>query len=90
MRYFRYHWDDDTIGHLAANGVTQEEFVEIVETPEIEHSDADHSERLVAYGPTSSGKYLACVYTLLDVDDYVYPITAFNSSPKRAKRRWLR
>jgi hypothetical protein len=87
MRYLRYHWDEHTIAHLAANGVEPEEFVEIVEEPEIEHRDTDHAERLVGYGRTSTGKYLACVYTLLDVDDYVYPVTAMKSSPKRAKRR---
>jgi hypothetical protein len=32
--------------------------------------------RPVAFGYTSTGKYLACVFEMLD-DDTVYPVTAY-------------
>lgn len=86
MRYLFYHWDDETTAHLAVNDVSPDDFEEVVESPDEEHMDDAHPHRLVAYGPTSSGKYIACVYTLLDPDT-VYPITAFKCSLKRARRR---
>lgn len=41
-----------------------------------DHTDvSDTSGKLIAFGPTSTGKYLACVYE--EFEDWIYPITAF-------------
>jgi uncharacterized DUF497 family protein len=60
---------------LAEHGVTPEEFAEVVCNPDrVETSQS--SGRPIAFGPTSTGKYLACVYEQFD-ETTVYPITAY-------------
>lgn len=57
--------------------MTPEEFAEVVSNPdrvEMSHS----SGRPIAFGPTSTGKYLVCVYELFD-EFTVYAITAFEA-----------
>jgi hypothetical protein len=57
--------------------VTIAKFAEVVCDPErVELSRT--SGRPVAFGYTSTNKYLACVFELLD-DDTVYAITAFEA-----------
>jgi hypothetical protein len=62
---------------LAEHGVTPEEFAEVVCNPDrVEVSGS--SGRPIAFGPTSTGKYLACVYELFD-EFTVYAITAYEA-----------
>ena len=68
-------WNDEIIGHIAERGVTQDEYEEIVCNPD-DVDISQSSDRFVACGETSSGKYLACIYEFLD-DDTVLPITAY-------------
>ena len=61
--------------HLAEHGVTPEEFEEVVGNPDWVQTSRTTG-RPMAFGETSLGKYLACVYELLD-DVTVLPITAY-------------
>lgn len=75
MPFYLFLWNDHIEEHLAQHGVSPNEFEEVVSDPD----DVDQSRssgRRIAFGGTSTGKYLACVYELLD-DATVLPVTAF-------------
>ncbi len=75
MPYYFFFWQDENTEHVAEHGVTPEEFEEVACDPDfVEQSRS--STRLIAFGATSTGKYLACVYELLD-ESTIYPVTAF-------------
>lgn len=75
MPYFEFIWDGENEEHLEEHGVTLAEFVEIVTRPErLETSRS--SGRCIAFGRTSTGKLLACVYEQFD-EIQVYPVTAY-------------
>ena len=75
MPYFEFIWDGENDEHLEEHGVAIEEFVEVVTNPErLEASRS--SGRCIAFGSTSTGKYLACVYEQFD-ELHVYPVTAY-------------
>ena len=77
MPWYEFIWDGENEQHLAEHGVTLEEFVEVVSNPDrVEISRS--SGRPIAFGPTSTGKYLACVYEMFD-EFTVYAITAFEA-----------
>ncbi len=67
MTWFLCLWDPETEEHLRLHGVTPAEFEEVV---------SPTSARPIAFGYTSTGKYLACVYELVDHDS-ILPVTAF-------------
>lgn len=75
MPYYFFLWQDDNTDHVGQHGVTPEEFEEVVCQPDFVEPSRS-SDRLIAFGITSTGKYLACVYEMLD-SDTVYPVTAF-------------
>lgn len=75
MPFYVFVWDDENEEHLAEHGVTPEEFAEVVCNPDRTET-SNTSGRPIAFGPTSTGKYLACVYEQLD-ETTVYAITAF-------------
>ena len=75
MPFYLFIWNDQLEEHLAGHGVTPSEFEEVVCNPD----EVDRSRSLgrpIAFGGTSSGKYLACVYELLD-QTTVLPVTAY-------------
>lgn len=75
MPFFLFVWDGENEMHLAEHSVTVEEFVEIVCDPQrVEPSRT--SNRWIAFGYTTTGKYLACVYEQFD-EVTVYAVTAF-------------
>jgi uncharacterized DUF497 family protein len=75
MPFLLFQWDGENEDHLAEHGVTRDEFAEVVCDPD--HVETSRtSGRPIAFGYTSTGKYLACVYELLD-ETTVYAITAF-------------
>lgn len=75
MPFYSIVWDEENEAHLAEHDVRIDEFAEIVCDPDfVEESRS--SGRPVASGYTSMGKYLACVYELLD-EVTVYAITAY-------------
>ena len=74
MPYYFFHWDASTIDYLDQHGVTPGEFEEVVTAPDrVERSRS--SGDWIAFGMTSTGKYLGCVYE--EFADTIYPITAF-------------
>ena len=75
MPYYLFVWDGENEEHLAEHGVTVDEFVEVVCDPHrLEQSRS--SDRWIAFGMTSTGRYLACVYEMFD-ETTVYAVTAF-------------
>ena len=75
MPFYTFVWDDENEAHLAEHDVSADEFAEVVCDPDfVEESRS--SGRPIAFGYTSTGKYLACVYELLD-EVTVYAITAY-------------
>lgn len=75
MPFYLFIWDGENDEHVGLHGVSLEEFEEVVCDPRrLEKSRS--SQRMIAFGYTSTGKYLACVYEQFD-ETSVYPITAF-------------
>jgi len=75
MPVYFFIWDDENELHLADHGITPDEFEEVVCDPD-SVGESRTTGRPIAFGYTSSGKYLACVYDLTD-ESTVYPITAY-------------
>lgn len=74
MPYYFFDWNAGREEHVAEHGISTSEFEEVVMDPvKIERSRS--SDPLIAFGWTSTGKHLACVYEMLH--DTVYPVTAF-------------
>jgi uncharacterized DUF497 family protein len=65
------------IEHIVEHGITQDDVEEVVQDPDRQDTSRS-SGRPIAFGYTSSGKYIAVVYEQLD-DNTVYPITAYES-----------
>lgn len=76
MPYFHvFLWDGENDEHVAQHGVTTEEFEFVVLNAD--DVDLSHSSgRPIAFGSTQAGRYLACVYEIID-EIYCYPITAY-------------
>jgi uncharacterized DUF497 family protein len=75
MPFYFIIWDDDNEQHVAEHGVTPAEFEEVVIDPD-RVDESRSSGRNIAFGRTSTGKRLACVYEMLD-DVTIYPTTAY-------------
>ncbi|GIX00461.1 MAG: hypothetical protein KatS3mg111_3793 [Pirellulaceae bacterium] len=68
-------WNDELIEYIGQHGVTPDEFEEVV-LDAIYVDESRSSGRPIVFGPTSTGKFLACVFEYLD-DDTVIPVTAY-------------
>ena len=75
MPFYLFIWNDRLEVYLAEHGVTPDEFEEVVCNPD-EIQQSRSSGRPIAFGETSTGKYLVCVYELLD-ETTVLPVTAY-------------
>ncbi len=75
MPWYLFLWDPETEEHLAQHGVTVDEFEEVVCNPD-SVGESRSIGRPIAFGSTSTGKYLACLYELVDPDT-VLPVTAY-------------
>jgi hypothetical protein len=75
MVYYEFIWTDEIIGHLAEHGVTPGEFEYVVSNPE-SRDKSRRTGRPCCFGETAEGRYLFCVYEMLD-DDTVIPVTAY-------------
>jgi len=73
--FFLFIWNDQIEQHIAEHGITPEEFEEVVCDPD-EVGRSRTSGRPIVFGRTSTGRYLACIYELLD-DSTVIPVTAY-------------
>lgn len=72
-------YDDETVEHLALHGVTIEDFQAIVNAP-LSVDESKSSGRVVAFGFTADGRYLACIYECLD-EQTILPFTAYEVEP---------
>lgn len=76
-------WNDEIIEYLLQHGVTMEEFEEefeevVLQARKVERSRS--SGRPIVFGPTSTGKFLACVFEYVSDDKYeIVPVTAFEA-----------
>ena len=64
MPGYLFLWDPETEEHLALHGVSTEEFEEVVCNPD-SVGESRATGRPLAFGYTSTGKYLACLYELV-------------------------
>jgi uncharacterized DUF497 family protein len=67
LPFFFFIWDEENERHLAEHGITPDEFEEVVCDPDVVDQSRTTG-RPIAFGMTSRGRYLACVYELLDPD----------------------
>lgn len=75
MPYFSFIWDEENESHLAEHGVMMDEFEEVVCDPD-STGESRSTGRPIEFGYASTGRYVACVYDLLDSSTF-YPITAY-------------
>jgi uncharacterized DUF497 family protein len=86
IRIVRILWDleDDLNGnvqHISEHGITIEEVEDVLyETEEV---IASHSSgRPISFGKTSTGKYIAVVFEVVENNPLaVYPVTAYETEP---------
>ena len=75
MPIYLFVWNDDIVAHLADNGIELDEFESVVQNPAFtQHSRT--TGRPIAFGWTTEGRYIACIYELLDRVT-VLPVTAY-------------
>jgi uncharacterized DUF497 family protein len=78
MPWFDFLWvpgEDGNIEHVTEHGVSLDEVEDVVRDPDrVETSRS--SGHPIAFGYTTTGKYLAVVYAKID-ETTVYPITAY-------------
>jgi hypothetical protein len=75
MAYFHFLWTDAIATHLLEHGVSQEDFENVVNSPE-RRGESRSTGRPCCWGETPDGRYLLCVYEYVDVITIV-PITAY-------------
>jgi uncharacterized DUF497 family protein len=87
-------WDleddpDGNVQHIAANGVSVEEYVEVFASNYEKATVSRESGRPIAFGWTRTGKHIAVVWDEIQSEDplIIRPVTAFETPPKRRKRR---
>ena len=82
-------WDldddpDGNVQHIAEHGLTKEEVEEVLENPSGRTVSRASGEPM-AFGWTSTGRYIGVVYQDLG-QDVVRPVTAFDVPPPRVPR----
>ncbi len=75
MPYYFFVWTDENTQHLAEHAVTRDEFEQVVGDPETTDRSRT-SDNEIAFGFTSEGRFLACVYYFHD-EMTVVPVTAY-------------
>lgn len=75
MPFYFFIWTPEIAEHLAEHDITPDEFEEVVGNPERDDVSRSSGNPL-AFGHTSDGRYLCCVYKRLD-DDTIEPVTAY-------------
>jgi len=76
MPYYFFVWTREIIEHLAEHDVTPEEFEEVVSAPDSEDRSRSTG-NLLAFGETSAGRFLCCVFKRFD-GDMIEPVTAYD------------
>lgn len=87
-------WDleddpDGNVQHIAANGVSLQEYVEVFCGNYQQATISRESGRPIAFGWTSTGKHIAVVWHEVQAEDpwIIRPVTAFETPPKRRKQK---
>ena len=87
-------WDlaDDPEGnvqHIAANGVTVDEYVEVFTGNHDRATVSRESGRPICFGFTGTGKHIAVVWDEVQAEYplIIRPVTAFETPPKKRKRK---
>jgi hypothetical protein len=87
-------WDleddpDGNVQHIAANGVSVEEYVEVFASNCEQAAVSRESGRPITFGWTRTGKHIAVVWDEIQSEDplIIRAVTAFETPPKRRKRR---
>jgi len=75
MAYFEFFWTEEIVEHLGEHGVSPEDFETVVSNPEF-RDRSRATKRPCCFGVTTDGRYLYCVYEMLD-DVTVIPVTAY-------------
>jgi len=75
MPYYEFVWSDEIIAHLAEHEVSPEDFEAVVSNPE-SRDKSRATKRPCCFGRTPDGRYLYCVYEMLD-EMTVIPVTAY-------------
>jgi hypothetical protein len=76
MPHYFFIWSQEVIDHLAEHEVAPEEFEEDVGNPDCEDISRSTGNP-IAFGSTSEGRYLCCVFRRFD-GDTVEPVTAYD------------
>lgn len=76
MPFYFFLWTEGNKEKLDQHGIDPDDFEKIVVNPD-EVEESRSSDRLIAFGEDSHGRYVACVYELADDDSLVIPITAY-------------
>jgi len=80
MDYLSIVWDDSEGGnleHIAEHGLTSDEVEDVLRDPESKFGRSRQSGLPVAFGYTSTGRYIMVAFDEID-EDTVYPITAYD------------
>ncbi len=86
MRIARIFWDldhdpDGNVQHIAEHGITIEEVEDVLYSAG-QVIISQSSGRPITFGETSTGKYIAVVFELIDESPLtVYPVTAYETDP---------
>lgn len=75
MPHYFFIWTPEIIEHLAEHDVTPDDFEKIVSNPEY-HDVSRSSGNPIAFGHSLDGRFLCCVYKLIDTD-LIEPVTAY-------------
>jgi len=86
MPPYEFLWTDEIIEHLAEHGVAPGEFQHVVNSPVLRGSSRS-SGRPCCWGETPAGRFLICVYEMLDeltiLPVTAYEVPAFGEEPER-------
>ena len=75
MPFFIFQWSQARIEHVADNGISREDFEQVVrKASRVESSRS--SGRPCVRGRTRDGRLIFCVFEIVD-DVYAIPVTAF-------------
>ena len=86
-------WDleddrDGNVQHIAEHGVTTGEAEEVLNTRYDDAAPSGSSGRPTVFGWTSTGKYLAVIFEVVDESlPSVYVVTAYEAPPPAERRR---
>jgi len=75
MPFWFFVWNDAIEDYIGQHDITPDEFETVVMDPDkIEASRS--SDRLIAFGSTDTGRYIAAVFEFID-ESTVLPVTAY-------------